>query len=168
MWLNKLNDMSVGPLWVLRDRQSAANPDTGHCTVCGQAWLETDLHNATTLIVVPEALTDGAQQALLANCLAAAGLSETAASFSLHTACASDSHAAITALEQYLSASPVKRVIVFGETAARRINPEFTRGTVHDWQQIRLVVTHHPDRMLANPALKAETWSDLCLALHDA
>lgn len=38
------------------------------------------------------------------------------------------------------------------------------RGRVHSYQGVPLVVTYHPAYLLRNPADKARTWEDLCLA----
>ena len=179
MWLSQLNEMSVGPLWVLRKLPAVAAPDTdadtdtdaGLCPVCAASWAVLDMPNAETLIVLPEPLTTKSQQTqqtLLANCLRAAGLVDNASCLTLHAGCAPDALAGIAALQRHLESHPVARVIVFGESAALSIDPAFRRGAIHAWQQTSLVVTHHPAQMLENGALKAQTWSDLCLALFDS
>jgi DNA polymerase len=38
------------------------------------------------------------------------------------------------------------------------------RGRVHQYQGVPLVVTYHPAYLLRNPADKARSWDDLCLA----
>ena len=38
------------------------------------------------------------------------------------------------------------------------------RGRVHRWRERPVVVTYHPAYLLRNPADKARTWADLCLA----
>ena len=168
MWLSKLNDMSVGPLWVLREQPATATQPPPGCAVCGRGWLESQAQQSEVLIVLAEPITDPVQQALLDNCIRAAGWSDVADCLTLHAGCGSDVTAGLGALQQQLTGTPVRRVIVFGEDAAQRINPEFRRGARLEFQQSVLVVTHHPAQLLANPALKAQTWSDLCLALHDA
>jgi len=163
MWLSKLNDMSVGPLWVLRDTATAAaEPVEANCPVCGAAWLEPAAQQQEVLVVLADPLTEPAQQTLLDNCIRAAGWSEVAGILTLHAACSPE--AGVKALERQLAATPVGRVIVFGQSAAQRINPAFERGALHQFGQAGLVVTHHPAQLLATPALKAQTWADLCLA----
>lgn len=39
------------------------------------------------------------------------------------------------------------------------------RGRVHQCADTQVVITHHPHALLAEPALKKETWFDLCLLL---
>ncbi|MET3105868.1 hypothetical protein AAKU67_000157 [Oxalobacteraceae bacterium GrIS 2.11] len=158
MWLSKLNEMSVGPLWVLR--APVAQP-RATCPVCGQAWATENAGTSWAILAAP--ITDPTQQALLQNCLHAIGWDE-AGSFNLHGACASP--AALQALQEQQPGSDAQTLIVFGAQAARLIDPGFERGQVHQWQGSRLIVTYHPEEMIANPALKAEVWSDLCMATH--
>lgn len=42
------------------------------------------------------------------------------------------------------------------------------RGRVHRYQGVPLVVTYHPAYLLRNPADKARSWEDLCLAARTA
>lgn len=42
------------------------------------------------------------------------------------------------------------------------------RGRVHHYQGVPLVVTYHPAYLLRNPADKARSWEDLCLAAATA
>lgn len=39
------------------------------------------------------------------------------------------------------------------------------RGRVHRYEGVPLVVTYHPAYLLRNPADKAKSWADLCLAM---
>lgn len=39
------------------------------------------------------------------------------------------------------------------------------RGQVLTYGEMMVIITHHPDAMLENPALKREVWQDLCLLL---
>ncbi len=62
-------------------------------------------------------------------------------------------------------------VVAFGDAAARRLlNTEHgavaLRGRVHPLGGASCVVTHAPSELLAVPALKAEAWEDLKLALR--
>ncbi len=41
------------------------------------------------------------------------------------------------------------------------------RGQMLTHAEMRYVITHHPDAMLANPLLKKEVWHDLCLLLAE-
>lgn len=41
------------------------------------------------------------------------------------------------------------------------------RGQLFTHDDMRYVITHHPDAMLANPLLKKEVWHDLCLLLAE-
>lgn len=41
------------------------------------------------------------------------------------------------------------------------------RGQIFTHAEMRYVITHHPDAMLANPLLKKEVWYDLCLLLAE-
>jgi len=163
MWLSKLNDMSVGPLWSLRATRSAAGEtNESACPVCARAWLEQAAQHHEVLIILDDPIADPAQQALLDNCIRAAGWCDVASVLTLHAACSSD--AGRSALERQLTATPVRRVIVFGQSAAHRIDAAFNRGAVHPFGPAGLIVTHHPAQLLATPALKAQTWADLCLA----
>ncbi len=163
MWLSKLNEMSVGPLWILRDNASAAaEPFQSNCPVCGAAWLESSAQHTQVLIILADPIADPAQQTLLNNCVRAAGWTDVAGFLALHSSCSSG--AGVTALERHLAQALVRRVMVFGERAAQSINPAFKRGALHQFGQTELVVTHHPAELLTTPALKAQTWSDLCLA----
>lgn len=180
MWLSKINQMSVGPLWVLRDQPDAvAGTNAGaqaaqpNCPVCGQPWLEYAPEpgqeiSAAPLIVLPEPLTDQAQQLLLQNCLLATGIAgviETAACLSLHSGCTANPESALAALQAQIEHTSPQAVIVFGAAAAEVINPAFRPGQLHQHANTALIVTCHPQEMLANPMLKAQVWSDLCLFL---
>ena len=167
MWLSKYNEMSVGPLWVLRDRTiGAALPDTPVCSHCAAPWLLSVAEQASLLVVLPSEVSDQAQL-LLQNCLHAAGWRDAATVISLHTACANSAQAALVALQNQLSTAPVASIIVFGAEAAQRLDPNFVRGQVYSYHNARLIVTHDPQQMLTAPALKAQVWSDLCLVLRE-
>jgi len=166
MWLSKLNQMSVGPLWVLRVQPDHA---AAFCPVCGDAWLHPEGGDNAVLVVLVAPIIDQAQQILLQNCLRSAGMND-CAYLTLHGNCTSGSDAAIAALQKQIAdrqnvATPFQTILVFGDAAAQRINPEFDRGQIHQYQHTRLIVTHHPEQMIADPSLKAQVWADLCLAL---
>ena len=165
MWLSKLNEMSVGPLWVLRAQPGSVQP-AEVCAHCRQNWLLETADHAAVLIVLDTALTEATQQALLHNCLKAAGWQDSGSILSLHGACSASPAPALQALQTQLAQAPGAAIIVFGQAAAQRINPQFQRGQVHHWQAARLIVTHDLQQMLEQPALKAEVWSDLCLARY--
>lgn len=148
MWLSRLNQMSVGPLWVLRN-QAGAQPSAP----------------SSMMAILAEPLTDPAQQTLLQNCLRAAGWNDIAV-IALHSNCSTTSEAALQTLQTQVTESNPRTLIVFGATAAHKINPEFKRGQIYRYQQARLVVTYHPHEMMANPALKAQVWADLCMAAY--
>jgi len=167
MWLSKLNDMSVGPLWVLRTPPSGGSAAADEvCAQCQQNWLLSDSDSAVALVVLDTVITDLTQQTLLHNCLAAAGWQDACAVICLHGACPDSAAAALQALQKRLAQMPDAVIIVFGESAGRRIDLQFQRGRLHRYRDRRLVVTHHPQQMLDHPALKAEVWSDLCLARY--
>ena len=148
MFFSKLNAMSVGPLWVLRSQ------------IGSEAELTAE-ETSSVLPVLAKPITDQAQQKLLENCLAAAGWNPRSACFSLHTSCSSNS---ATALQEYIFTHSPKLIIVFGRDAAQLIGAEFVLGQIHSFGNRRLIVTHHPEEMINNPALKAQVWVDLCLA----
>ena len=160
MWLSKLDLMSVGPLWVLR----AQSPVPQVCPVCGAPWVHATAADSSLLAVLSAPISDQAQQTLLQNCLRAAGFNEFNC-LTLHDTCPGSSEAAVTAMQKQVAETPFETIVVFGESAAQKINPEFRRGHPHIYQNARLIVTHHPEEMMANPALKAQVWSDLCQAV---
>lgn len=147
MFFSKLNAMSVGPLWVLRSQ------------MCSEAELTAE--TSSVLPVLAKRITDAAQQKLFENCLSAAGWDPCSVCFSLHTFCSSNS---ATALQEYLLTHSPELIIVFGRDAAQLIGAEFLPGQIHSFENRRLIVTHHPEEMIINPALKAQVWADLCLA----
>ena len=49
--------------------------------------------------------------------------------------------------------------LLLTETSISRL-----RGRVHEYRGVPMVVTYHPAYLLRNPADKAKTWEDLCLA----
>lgn len=167
MWLSKMNEMSVGPLWVLRSQAAQPLPSAQLCPRCGGPWLLSVPAETTLLVVLASDMNDQQHQ-LLHNCLHAAGWRDAAALFSLHQSCADNTGAGLQALNVELNTAPVASIVVFGTDTARQIDPSFSRGQIHSYQNARLIVTHHPEQMLATPSLKAEVWSDLCLLLSDA
>ena len=168
MWLSKYHEMSVGPLWVLRERSpDAALPATQVCSHCAAPWLLSVPRQTDLLVVLPSGVSDQAQL-LLQNCLQAAGWRDVAALFSLHLPCANSAEAGLLALQNQLGTSPVATIVVFGADAAQRLDPTFVRGQIYSYQNARLIVTHDPQQMLDTPALKAQVWSDLCLVLREA
>ena len=179
MWLSKLNEMSVGPLWVLRDQPQGSPYDESHqipdelqaraaqrCPVCGQSWLESGRTESGMLAILEQPLTDGVQKTLLQNCLRSANWHD-AACFTLHGACGNSADIVAQALQTELAESAVRTIIIFGETAAQKIDSQLRRGQQVQFHDSRLVVTYHPDQMVATPALKAQVWADLCLATHE-
>jgi len=168
MWLNKINEMSVGPLWVLRSPAQA--PRIGsfqseqNCPACGAPWLHAGSDAAW--VVLPEPLTDARAQTLLRNCLQAAGWRE-ASIFMLHQSCSLSPGVSLQNLHKQLTAGAPRIVMIFGSAVALQLDPGLVRGQIHSYQNTRLIVTHHPDEMIATPALKAQVWADLCLAHAD-
>lgn len=146
MLLSKLKAMSIGTAWVLR-RQQEQTSDC--CSVCGQPWLQPALAEQSVLAIFADPITDEVQQKLLANCLNAAGWYAKTTCFFLHSACASKSQ---TALQEYIATYTPQLIIVFGNTT---LPADLSENT-------RLLSTHHPAEMLANPALKAQVWADFC------
>jgi len=167
MLLSKLNQMSVGPLWVLRNPAVAPSEMRQVCLTCGEPWLQAATDETAILVVLTSAVTDQTQQTLLQNCLRAAGWNA-ASCFSLHSACLTSPETALQALQTQIAASSPHTIIVFGADAAQSINPEFSRGRVHRLLASRLIVTYHPEDMIADPSLKALVWADLCMAAHES
>jgi hypothetical protein len=167
MLLSKLNQMSVGPLWVLRKPSAAPSATHQICPACGEPWLQSATDETAILVVLAAVATNPAEQILLQNCLRAAGWNEPA-SFSLHSVCFATPETAMQALQTHIAESSAQTIIVFGADAAQRINPEFNRGRVHSFFGARLVVTYRPEDMIADPSLKALVWADLCMAAHEA
>jgi len=171
MWMSKLKEMSVGPLWVLRDKAAAHQPAaeglaTQTCPVCQQPWLQFASDNRKAIAILAAPVTDPAQLTLLQNCLRAVEWGDVAV-MSLHADCAENAELAVQVLQAQLAESSDASLIVFGQPAAQRLNPTFNRGQVHRFNDARLVVTHHPEQVLADRALKAAVWADLCLAAYD-
>ncbi|PRC91509.1 uracil-DNA glycosylase family protein [Solimicrobium silvestre] len=181
MLLSRLNEMSVGPLWVLRNQPVAqletqaefqseiqsktqSQIQTDACPVCGQAWLQSTLEGSSIVVVLAAPITDAAQQKLLDNCLQAAGWHAESSCFTLHVSCTSSPDASLMALQAQIAAQTPELIVVFGSTAATMINAEFSSGQIAQYANTRLIVTHHPAEMIANPSLKAQVWADLCLA----
>ena len=52
----------------------------------------------------------------------------------------------------------VQSILQTGEPIGR------LRGRMHAYQGVPVVVTYHPAYLLRNPADKARSWDDLCLA----
>lgn len=84
----------------------------------------------------------------------------------------------LTSEELHISRQPLKVAqvqsqfaILFGlDTANTFLGTNHTdiasiRGQILTHAEMRYVITHHPDAMLANPLLKKEVWHDLCLLL---
>ena len=172
MWLNKLNDMSVGPLWVLRTQRAtavetlpaSATQSDQDCPTCGAPRQYAG--SKETLIVLHAPLTDAGQQTLLQNCLHAAGLGD-ATILMQHLSCAQPPEISLQLLKNLLIEGGPKAVVVFGSAAALGLDASFVHGQIHSYQNTRLIVTHHPEEMIATPALKAKVWADLCLVHAD-
>ena len=164
MWLSQIQQMSVGPLWLLRQTrtESEAAASASVCASCGEPWLQLSGTDPTRLVVLAQALTDSRQESLLHNCLRSAGWQE-AAWFQCHKNCAG-SERALQVLQQTLLDSGGATVLVIGTTTAQLLSPAAQRGQAAQTHGATVIVTHHPEQMLTDPALKAEVWSDLCLA----
>ncbi len=161
----KLDEMSIGPLWLLRAKPTTCAVETRSdalCSVCGEAWLQSTDKDSSVIVVLASPLTEEVQHKLLKNCLAAAGWFSPSI-FSLHATCSADMTASLTALNEQIAVQSPELIIVFGLAAAQHINPEFISGKVHHFANTRLLVTYHPSEMIATPALKAQVWADLCL-----
>jgi len=159
MFFSKLNAMSVGPIWVWRS-QTSAKVDC--CSNCGEPWVQFNAEINSVLVVLAEPMTNDAQQKLLENCLSAAGWNPHSHCFSLHASCSSNS---TIVLQEYIVKHAPELLIVFGRDAAQLLSPEFISGEIHSFENTRLIVTHHPEEMMNNPALKAQVWADLCLGV---
>jgi uracil-DNA glycosylase len=67
--------------------------------------------------------------------------------------------------------SEAKVIIAMGETAAQQLlnsteSLEQLRGKTHNYQNIPLIVTFHPQDILQHLPNKAKTWDDLCMAFQ--
>lgn len=71
----------------------------------------------------------------------------------------------LASLEELLKKRP-SLVLVFGESVAKKLNLQIQKGKFHDLQGIASVLTYAPAELLAEPALKAEAWQDLKLAMR--
>ena len=178
MFLTKLNEMSIGPLWKLRQPVADVNaiaadsaqitqptPNSGACAICNQDWMQLDNPNATVLAVVAAPMTDQTQRRLLENCLLAAGLDQHYSLLSLHGVCHENSQLGLDALSAQIANQNPAVVLVFGSAAAKLIQPEFAQlpSQLHPYGNCTIIVTHDPAEMLATPKLKARVWADLCL-----
>jgi hypothetical protein len=174
MLSSKLNAMSVGTMWVMRSqeqsqfaRHAKVYPEVEFCPICGLSWSLLEAEESRTiedsvLVVLAEPITDEAQQKLFENCLAAAGWNVPIDCFSLHASCSSNSQSAVAALHDYIAAQRPECIIVFGSDTAQLIHAELVPGQMHQFANTRLIVTHHPEEMLNNPALKTQVWADFC------
>jgi hypothetical protein len=177
MLLTKLNEMSIGPLWKLRDRiaeATLAGTDAGQathpdvsvvCATCMQSWLQFDTPDARILAVTSAPISDEVQLKLMQNCLAAAGWDQQYSLFSLHGLCQENAEIGVHALKAQMSAQNPDLILVFGSTAAQLMHKEFahTSNQLLQFNNVTLLVTHHPAEMIATPKLKAQVWADLCL-----
>lgn len=168
MWLSQIQQMSVGPLWLVRQTTTGVEAVTtsGSCVSCAEPWLQLSGTDPTRLVVLAEPLTDSRQQSLLHNCLRSAGWQE-AGWFQLHKNCAG-SERALQALQLTLLDHGKVTMLVLGSTAAQILAPDLNRGQAAQYHGAGVIVTHHPEQMLNDPLCKAEVWSDLCLAIHYA
>jgi hypothetical protein len=174
MWLSKLKQMSVGPLWVVREqgtgdrgqiegRVDSPQQSDDYCPVCGAAWAQTAAQDSTWLVVLASPVTDPAQLTLLQNCLRAAGHTEGATCLTLHDSCQGQSDSVLQALATQINLTAPETIFIFGETTAQLIDKEWRRGQIYAYCDTRLVVTHSLHDMLVNPMLKAQVWADFCL-----
>ncbi len=112
----------------------------------------------TWLLVCPDS-ADADQQRLLQAIIQAMHLPE--AEWTL-------SHHALT-----MADTQCRFVLLFGVEAANAyFNTAFSevaplRGQVQQQGDTRVVITHHPAQMLAQPLLKREVWQDVCLLLAE-
>ncbi|MFA9216036.1 MAG: uracil-DNA glycosylase [Sphingomonadaceae bacterium] len=67
-------------------------------------------------------------------------------------------------LERELALSGARRVLTFGQVAAKGLLGAAARGKVHQHGAWSVVATYHPDDLLRKPQDKAKAWADLCLA----
>jgi DNA polymerase len=77
--------------------------------------------------------------------------------------------ACIPYLERQIDLIRPKIILALGRFAAQSLLLTETsisrlRGRVHEYRGVPMVVTYHPAYLLRNPADKARTWEDLCLA----
>lgn len=173
MFFSKLNAMSVGTVWVMRDqKQSTTKSDHAdfssetYCAVCGKPWEQSSVEAAPVVVVTADPIIDETQQKLVANCLTAAGWGGQSTSFALHASCSSNHQSALHALRLQIDAQQPELIIVFGLDAAQLIDAqrtEFVPGQIQQFENTRLIATHHPEEMISAPALKAQVWADLCL-----
>lgn len=72
-----------------------------------------------------------------------------------------------------MAAKECRNVVLFGVEAANAFFNITTtegaplRGQLQQHGNTRVVITHHPAQILAQPLLKREVWHDLCLLLED-
>jgi hypothetical protein len=171
MLSSRLNAMSVGTLWVLRSQEESQfaryQPfcsEVEGCPICHQPWLREQgkAEEGSVLVVLAEPITDEAQQKLFQACLTAAGWNQSSCIY-LHVACSSDNRSAVLALQEHIASQAPEFITVFGSATAQFIHPELIPGQIHSYARTRLIVTHHPEEMINNPALKAQVWADFCL-----
>ena len=99
------------------------------------------------------------------NCLAAAGWNQQYSLFTLHGFCQENTEIGLHALKAQIAAQHPELILVFGSAAAQVMNNEFvqTPNQLLHFDNVTLLVTHHPAEMIATPKLKAQVWADLCL-----
>lgn len=181
MWLSQIHEMSIGPLWLLRQPTSLPEslapslPDSlsdsvadslsngRACPTCGADWLQVSGSDRTRVVVLAGPVTDARQQTLLHNCLRVAQWQD-ASWFQLHENCAA-SDSALQALQQRLVDHGSATILAIGHRAAQLLDPLQQRGQLGQYHGAKLIVTHHPQQVLDDPVLKAEVWTDLCLAM---
>jgi DNA polymerase len=77
--------------------------------------------------------------------------------------------ACIPYLERQIDLIRPRIILALGRFAAQSLllteaSISRLRGRVHEYRGVAMVVTYHPAYLLRNPADKARTWEDLCLA----
>ena len=165
MWLNQIHQMSVGPLWLLREPTlPPESPSRSSvCPSCGAPWLQTSAAEVDRVVVLDEPLGAAPTQMLLNNCLRAAGWHQVAW-LPLHRKCGT-TDSALQALQQAVLENSSMTILVLGTAATQTLDPQLQRGKPGQYHGALLIATHHPQQLLIDPALKAEVWSDLCLAI---
>ena len=179
--------MSVGPLWLLRrPAQTASLPAAAAESLPAAAlaapvtaaaewptpgtpaaeWRQTVATAASAerqpaavsdlplLLVTAQALSDTQQQSLLQHCLRAGGWP---ADTPLLLLAAQQSAAAVQQLASQVQLLAPASLLILGQPAAALQEQLAALG----WSG-KVLVTHHPAEMLAQPGLKAQVWADLC------
>ncbi len=73
-------------------------------------------------------------------------------------------------LKQQVDTVKPKLIVALGQFAAQSLLQSDAlladlRGRLHQYQEVPVVVTYHPEDLLQRPEDKAKTWDDLCFAI---